>query len=118
MMLASVTDLKSLMDSYKSTIHAEVTKYIAPVHLHSVSSIENKQIIDFFWEQVADYPNRGGKYIRSILICLVAEALGGSFEKSLPTASAMEISQNWILIHDDIEDSSSMRRGKKALHLI
>ena len=118
MMLASVTDLQSLMNSYKSTIHAEVTKYIAPMHLHSVSSIENKQIIDFFWEQVADYPNRGGKYIRSILICLVAEALGGSFEKSLPTASAMEISQNWILIHDDIEDSSNMRRGKKAHHLI
>ena len=30
----------------------------------------------------------------------------------------MELSQNWILIHDDIEDSSSMRRGKKAHHLI
>ena len=117
-MLSQVKSLKPLMDKYKEAIHAEVNKYIAPTHLHSVSDLENSKIMDFFWEQLAEYPNRGGKYIRSILICLTCEALGGSFSNSLPTASAMELSQNWILIHDDIEDSSNMRRGKKAHHLI
>ena len=117
-MLSQVKSLKPLMDKYKEAIHEEVNKYIAPTHLHSVSNLENSKIMDFFWEQLADYPNRGGKYIRSILISLTCEALGGSFANTLPTASAMELSQNWILIHDDIEDSSNMRRGKKAHHLI
>ena len=110
--------LKEVMDSYKKTIHKEVFNYITPTHLHSVSTIENDDILNFFWEQIADYPNRGGKYVRSILICLTCEALGGSLAQALPTAAAMELSQNWILIHDDIEDSSVLRRGKKAHHLI
>ncbi len=114
----SQSSLKEVMENYKKIISSSVSKYIAPIPLHSVSSIENDDILKFFWEQIADYPNRGGKYVRSILICLTCEALGGSLDQALPTAAAMELSQNWILIHDDIEDSSSMRRGKKAHHLI
>ena len=112
------TNLKEVMDFYKKAIQTEVNKYITPTPLHSVSSIEHDDILKFFWEQIADYPNRGGKYVRSFLICLTCEALGGSLDQALPTAAAMELSQNWILIHDDIEDSSVMRRGKKAHHLI
>ncbi len=112
------SSLKEVMDFYKKAIQSEVTKYITPTPLHSVSSIEHDDILKFFWEQIADYPNRGGKYVRSILICLTSEALGGTLAQALPTAVAMELSQNWILIHDDIEDSSLMRRGKKAHHLI
>jgi geranylgeranyl diphosphate synthase type II len=32
------------------------------------------------------------------------------------TASGLELFQNWILIHDDIEDQSDLRRGLPALH--
>jgi geranylgeranyl diphosphate synthase type II len=71
---------------------------------------------DLHSQLVRDYPERGGKYLRSGLVLLAAEAFGGNPSKAIRTAAAMEASQNWILIHDDIEDKSEERRGKPALH--
>ncbi|MFH0829950.1 MAG: polyprenyl synthetase family protein [Candidatus Aenigmatarchaeota archaeon] len=65
---------------------------------------------------IRDYPERGGKYVRSGLVMLACEAFGGDPKKAIKTAAAMEASQNWILIHDDIEDDSDDRRGKPTLH--
>ena len=109
--------LAELMAHYKEMIQKEVFKTIEPRQLASISPLVNTNIEKEFWTQIQDYPKRGGKYVRSILICLTCEALGGKLEDTIPTATAMELSQNWILIHDDIQDQSTMRRGDKALHL-
>jgi len=34
----------------------------------------------------------------------------------LVTSASLELFQNWILIHDDIEDQSDLRRGQPSLH--
>jgi len=47
---------------------------------------------------------------------MTCEVLGGNTSLTLRTAAALEIFQNWILIHDDIEDFSEMRRGEPVLH--
>ena len=75
-----------------------------------------KSEVDFCWQIARDYPQRQGKYLRPTLLCLMNEALGGKREKALVTAAAMQISEEWLLVHDDIEDDSEMRRGKKTLH--
>jgi geranylgeranyl diphosphate synthase type II len=36
----------------------------------------------------------------------------------MTTAAAMEISEDWLLVHDDFEDKSLERRGSKTLHLL
>lgn len=74
------------------------------------------QLFDEHWALVADYPSRRGKYLRPTLVLLMAEALGGRSESTLLTAAAMQMSEDWILIHDDWEDGSLERRGKPALH--
>lgn len=71
---------------------------------------------DFHWTLTSEYPKRLGKYIRPTLICLTAQAMGVPIEKTLITAAAMQLSEEWILIHDDIEDNSELRRGKSTLH--
>ncbi|RJF71071.1 polyprenyl synthetase family protein [Deinococcus cavernae] len=68
-----------------------------------------------------DYPQRGGKGLRSELLLGTARAYGvaeGSpeWERALWLAAALELFQNWVLIHDDIEDDSEERRGRPALH--
>jgi geranylgeranyl diphosphate synthase type II len=68
------------------------------------------------WEMVTDYPRRQGKYVRPSLLLLSCEALGTSQEQALLTAAAMQTSEDWILVHDDIEDDSMVRRGKPTLH--
>jgi geranylgeranyl pyrophosphate synthase len=55
-----------------------------------------------------------GKRLRGSLTCLVAEALGGSVERALPAALAIEIIQAASLVHDDFIDGDALRRGRPA----
>jgi len=72
--------------------------------------------IQNFYDMMRDYPSRPGKGLRSSLCILTCETFGGERKKAIRTAAALEVFQNWILIHDDIEDSSEMRRGEPVLH--
>lgn len=74
-----------------------------------------------YLELLRDYPQRGGKGIRSELLLASARAHGAqegtpAWEGALGLAAALELFQNWVLIHDDIEDDSEERRGRPALH--
>jgi geranylgeranyl diphosphate synthase type II len=77
--------------------------------------------IELLYAMMRDYPERGGKGIRSELLLLSARAYGvvtGSPEwtAALWLATTVELFQNWVLIHDDIADDSEERRGRPALH--
>jgi geranylgeranyl pyrophosphate synthase len=52
----------------------------------------------------------GGKRLRPIICYLSAEAVGGSREKALSTAIAIELIHNASLVHDDIIDDNYIRR--------
>lgn len=65
---------------------------------------------------MAEYPERKGKYLRPTLVLLTASAMGFPEKKALQTAAAMQVSEDWILNHDDIEDDSLQRRGRPTLH--
>jgi geranylgeranyl diphosphate synthase, type II len=69
-----------------------------------------------FQALMRDYPLRGGKRLRGALVVMAKEAHGGDPEEALPVAAALELFQNWVLVHDDIEDDSEERRGSPALH--
>lgn len=67
-------------------------------------------------QMLRDYPERGGKMLRGMLLVYSGLAYGAELKQLLPIAAALELFQNWALIHDDIEDASDERRGKPALH--
>ncbi len=58
----------------------------------------------------------GGKRLRSLLVILCSEAVGGNIEEALPYAVATEFIQTASLIHDDIIDEDALRRGVKTTH--
>lgn len=60
-------------------------------------------------------PQPTGKRIRPVLCLLCCEACGGDWERVLPAAAAVELVHNFSLIHDDIEDSDSIRRGRPTV---
>lgn len=72
----------------------------------------------YLYEPLLDYPRRGGRSMRPSLCIATARAFGGRFEDVVPTAAAIEMLHNALLIHDDIQDESLMRRGKPALHVL
>ena len=71
---------------------------------------------NYLYDLAWDYPSRGGKRFRPALLLLSTALAGGDPRKALPSAVALELFQNFALVHDDIEDGSLMRRGKPALH--
>lgn len=60
----------------------------------------------------------GGKRIRPVLVLLTAEAFGGlaARQRALPAALACEVFHNFTLVHDDIMDHASTRRGRPTVH--
>jgi len=73
-------------------------------------------LVRFHHKIVSEYPERKGKYFRPTLTLLTASAMGFPEKKAIKTAAAMQISEDWILGRDDIEDDSLERRGKPTLH--
>lgn len=53
--------------------------------------------------------------MRPLLVLLSTEAAGGNWVNALPAAAAVELVHNFSLLHDDIEDNSSLRRGRPAV---
>jgi geranylgeranyl diphosphate synthase, type II len=68
------------------------------------------------YEMMLDYPQRAGKMLRPAFCLLICEAFGGDPQEACNTAASLELLQNWLLIHDDIEDGSDLRRGEPCLH--
>ena len=63
-----------------------------------------------------DYPLRYGKMLRPALAISICGAFGGHLANVLPTAASLELYHNAFLIHDDVEDLSSLRRAEATLH--
>jgi geranylgeranyl diphosphate synthase, type II len=70
----------------------------------------------YLYDIVPAYPTRLGKGLRSALCIATCDALGGSRQKALNSAVALELFHNAFLIHDDVQDQSERRRGGPTLH--
>ena len=62
----------------------------------------------------------GGKRLRPILVLAAAEACGGSIEKAVPAACAVECIHTYSLVHDDLPcmDDDDLRRGRPTNHKV
>jgi geranylgeranyl diphosphate synthase type II len=95
----------NVLEQYKNLVWPSYKDYL------------EKNLPDNFHRQITmDYPLRQGKYLRPALLLMTAGALGVDINSVIPTATAMQMSEDWILNHDDIEDDSEQRRGDTALH--
>jgi geranylgeranyl diphosphate synthase type II len=72
----------------------------------------------YLYDLLAEYPRRPGKMMRPSLCIATARAFGARLADAVPTAVAIELLHNALLIHDDIEDGSTQRRGQPTLHAL
>lgn len=112
--------VKDTLEETKDLVWPEIDKYLKdPVYPPQFKISEKyRKEVNLYWKINREYPERKGKYLRPTLVLLVASAMGLDIKKSLKTAAAMQLSEEWILIHDDIQDNSDERRGKSTLHKI
>lgn len=112
--------IQKTLNETKKLVWPVIKKYLKDPAYPKQFKLTNKykKEIDLYWKINNDYPNRKSKYLRPTLTLLVAEALGLNRKIAAKTAAAMQLSEEWILISDDIEDNSDERRGKPTLHKI
>lgn len=92
--------------------------------------IRKKQMMDYLFQErfvnrfrpqhirdaVYSYVKSGGKSLRPAVAMLACGAVGGDESQALPMASAIEIYHTWTLVHDDVIDKDSTRRGVPTVH--
>jgi geranylgeranyl pyrophosphate synthase len=80
--------------------------------LSSFSSTKEKEI----HEPVLFFLKTGGKFLRPLLVLLSAKAVHGKSISVRNAAVAVEMTHNSSLIHDDIMDNASLRRGFETVY--
>ena len=58
----------------------------------------------------------GGKHIRPLFALTCYELYSNDYQKIINPALAVEFFHNFTLMHDDIMDKASIRRGKPTVH--
>lgn len=58
----------------------------------------------------------GGKRLRPVLMLATADAYGTDPERILDQALGLEMFHNFTLLHDDVMDNASVRRGRPTVH--
>jgi geranylgeranyl diphosphate synthase type II len=69
----------------------------------------------YLWDLVADYPTRPGLHLPARLCLAMVEALGGSPERAVDTATALDLNHDAVMIQRDISDQLKQRRGRPTL---
>ncbi|MFJ5778825.1 polyprenyl synthetase family protein [Streptomyces sp. NPDC093094] len=68
------------------------------------------------YDLMRSYPARQGKGLRPTLTIAACAAFGGRPEDAVRAAAALELFHNGFLVHDDIADESTHRRGLPTMH--
>ncbi|HEY6726820.1 MAG TPA: polyprenyl synthetase family protein [Polyangiaceae bacterium] len=96
--------------------HAQLAHYSALVRPVMLDAVPTSGASRYLYEPVRDFLGQHGKGLRPALCIATCKAFGGDEKAALPTAAALELLHNALLVHDDIEDESLERRGQPTLH--
>jgi len=99
-------DVTKILSDIKPLVDKEIEKHIP-----------RKGTPQILFDGCRKYFDYGGKRFRPALIALSCEALNGNIKDTIPAGAALEIAHTYLLIHDDIEDDSKLRRGQPCLHI-
>ena len=106
------------MPSLKSTMSEQLRSVVAADFL-----AVNQFVIDQLYsevelvESIGHYiVDAGGKRLRPLLVLLTAKACGISTEQHIPMAAVIEFIHTATLLHDDVVDMSTLRRGRPTVN--
>jgi geranylgeranyl diphosphate synthase type I len=108
-------DTRDLPFILLTAIEEELQRVVAEVRRPGVEEMYLMLAYHMGWEGEGAGPDARGKRIRPLLVLLAASAAGGQWQHALPAAAAVELVHNFSLIHDDIQDQSSLRRGRPTV---
>ncbi|MEM0154975.1 MAG: polyprenyl synthetase family protein [Methanothrix sp.] len=106
-------EVMEVISKMKEDVHSEIIKTIK-----SILEPQSEDIIKApgLMDMLRYYPDSMGKYSRASIMTLSAMAAGAKYEDCILPAASIQLFEDFALVHDDIEDGSLLRRGKKTIH--
>ncbi|MCE9559799.1 MAG: polyprenyl synthetase family protein [Armatimonadetes bacterium] len=101
---------KSAFFDYLEETSLQVSEFLR-AEFESVT-IGSPDLRSYFWA----YFDRGGKRLRPAVVRACAGAVGADPDAVMPAAAAVEVFHTWTLVHDDVIDGDSVRRGLPTVH--
>src|SRR6185436_11417860 len=99
------------IESAPGLIKEKIAEYGARTREHLYEYLPDQEPRAYLYDLVAAYPERSSSMLRPSLLIASAKAFGARIEEALNTAAAVELMHNAMLVHDDIEDISELRRN-------
>lgn len=97
--------------------HTQLAHYRELVRPVMLDAVPESATSPYLYGPARDFLDQHGKGLRPALCIATCKAFGGDEQAVLPTAAALELLHNALLVHDDIEDESLERRGQPTLHV-
>ncbi|WP_185871417.1 polyprenyl synthetase family protein [Blattabacterium cuenoti] len=104
--------MEIILEKIKATIKKEIKEF---ERQFSDTIKNNIPIINKITHYII---HRKGKLIRPIFVFLIAKMLGNIQKKTYHTACLIELIHTATLVHDDVIDNSSLRRGTFSINAI
>jgi len=104
-------DIKPLL----SSIELELQKQVSRLDQLHTKTFHEMLTYHMGWTGEGAGPDATGKRIRPLMMLLTTAASGDDWQHALPAAAAVELVHNFSLVHDDIQDNSSKRRGRDTV---
>lgn len=110
--MVALKDYRALMNDMKLRIDDELSSFFN-AKLEEANDPLTTKII----EMIRDFTMNGGKRVRPLLIVMGHDLFKKSDERVIKASISIELTQSYLLIHDDIMDQSDVRRGKPSFHI-
>lgn len=101
----------------------ELFDYLSDVEQRILAFLRSSNASEYFnpediSESVFSYTCRPAKRLRPSVLLMTAGALGGDRRErvALPAAAGVELFHTWTLVHDDLIDNDTLRRGAPTVH--
>ena len=103
--------------------YKELFQYLSNTEQRIHSVLKSSQAKAYFnpediFESIFSYIDRPAKRLRPSVLLMAAGALGGPGREELafPAAAGVELFHTWTLVHDDLIDNDTLRRGGPTVH--
>jgi len=109
-------DTKGQLKNFKIELESKLKEYFDK---QTIAAGDISPFCSELMNHIAEITLRGGKRIRAAILYYSFIAHGGlDRDKAMKAALSMELMQTFLLIHDDIIDNDSLRRGGPTMHKI
>jgi geranylgeranyl diphosphate synthase type I len=89
-------------------------RYWSRVREHIDALMSHEDFNPFAAEMIRYQLSTGGKRIRPAIVVTTVDSFGADVDASLPFAATVELIHNASLVHDDIQDRDTTRRGRPS----